>query len=1080
MFSFAVIILISCMSGAAAAQSNGNFQVDTITVGQNSIDEGDPVTITYTIKNVGSTGTKDIILEDNEGEVINRTRQNITNGGTFTRTVQWENTPERPRKKAFPTVRTPDDVDSKEIKILWSEFQIIDFTAESIEPVDGKNVQLNYTIQNIGSEGNTTNITIENNEEDVIVSKTGVNNGVYFQDEEVKKFSKTLEQIRGEYTYDLTTENARTGDDGDSQSASVTLPNTGAVTIDRSYYDNQDGKIKIDATIENQADFDVKQNVTFLVGGNPIRTLPPIELDSGESESVDDFSYSLPRRSTTEITVRTDAPDSESTEVTAAHPDIDPRIAEVTPSSVTGGEEVSITYEGVFDSVAETATLSIIGPDGEIISENQVPSGSDVDQNEEVVSITIPDDPGLIDGQYDIRLDGEDTVDRTTTTINENAFTVTTERNPDAVGAIGEPVYRAPAGGFVEISTGGEYMLIGGDTNDDGTLTQYFDILYVEDGTTMINTRLVGTNVSSDRAYGDGVTSYAHELGADSEPDGVFEDISFAGATTLAEFRENVGISPRSTPLQTGRYRLLAGANGQVIIEDGAPTLASPVGRSNLVLTQPQLEAVNTYVLPPASANEEDVAGSSEEATESNTIAAGERLLIELQATGIYGAMIDDPTVDSVAADNVSDLLKNEPGVEMDLSTWYYDGAENNEADLRFEGVSSGDLYVLPDKTTDQWADESSIGENTEIGGLYVVVDTRGEAFSDPSYGDVMQFETRYESPAGERFLYQDVKQNKQPHPFRSAVPPTDGVGHFPYFGDSDTTVTVNSTIEYMEPSIQYGRTTVDGELIVPSESDGQILGSTTMAPGTEATIQFIDQSRSDPELVTIEEVTIEEDRTFTASADFSALDSGDRVTVEFYTAGRLPDNRVVDRRGARVVDDVDNIANYQITNLTTPVAVQQRSSLDAIEATINNTGELTGQQVVRFSIDGEPIRNESLRLSGNSNASISLSEQFVTLPVGAYEYTVQTDNDEQTGELRVTEPDSGTTITNEENSTPTASSPLDESDAPDGNDESDAPDEDDESTDPSGIFALVGVSGRDVALGAALTGTAHVLGYWT
>lgn len=518
----------------------------------------------------------------------------------------------------------------------------------------------------------------------------------------------------------------------------------------------------------------------------------------------------------------------------------------------------------------------------------------------------------------------------------------------------------------------------------------------------------------------------------------------------------------------------MAGANGQVIIEDGAPTFSSPVGRSNLVLTQPQLEAVNTYVLPPAPANDEDVAGPSEEATESNTIAAGERLLIELQATGFTGAtgidMTTESTLESIPAENIARLLNRPEGVEMDLSTWYYHGETNTDSDLRFDGASSGDLYVIPDDTTDQWTDESRIGENTEIGGLYIVVDTRGEAFSAPSYGDVMEFETRYESPAGERYLYQTVGQGQQPPPFNPAVSPNDGVEHFPYFGDSDTTVSVNSTIEYMEPSIQYGRTTVDDELIVPSETDGQILGSTTMAPGTEATIQFIDQSRPDPELVTIEVVTIEEDRTFTASADFSALDSGDRVTAEFYTAGRLPDNRVVDRRDVRVVDDIDNIANYQITNLTTPVEVQQRSSLGAIEATINNTGELTGQQVVHFSIDGEPIRNESLRLSGNGTATLDLSEQFVTLPVGTYEYTVQTDNDEQTGDLRVTEPASGATITNEDTNPMTTTSPLDENEVPDENDEN---------TDPSGIFGLVGVSGRDVALGAALTGTAHVLGYW-
>ena len=711
-------------------------------------------------------------------------------------------------------------------------------------------------------------------------------------------------------------------------------------------------------------------------------------------------------------------------------------------------DELDFTVEGQGQTIAER-TISV--DDNRVVDE---------------ISFTVPDRDSIVDGTYTITLE---TPRRTET----DTFTVSNPVDPEAVGVgeLGEEAYRAPAGDFVEITTGGEFMLIGGDTQtDSGGVTQYLDVLYVEDGSTTINTRLIGTNVSSERAYGDGVKSYAHSIGPDSEPSGDFANVSFSGASTLAEFRQKVGIDSRSAPLQTGRYRILAGENGRVTVDSGTPRFRKPVGRSNLVLTQPRLEAVNTYVLPPDSANAEDVAGPSEDATESDTIAEGERLLIELQATGMYGATVDDPTTESIPPEHIAQLLERDEGVSMDLSTWYYEDSENTEANLQFADVSSSDVYIIPDDTRDQWDDETVVGEDTLIGGLYIVVDTRGEAFSAPAYGDVMQFKTAYESPDGSRYLYQNVGSGTQPPPFAPAVEPDDGVEHFPYFGASDTTVTVNSTIEYMEPSVQYGRTTFDGTLVVPAEDGGQVLGSTTLAPGTEATIQFIDQSRPDPELVTIEEVTIEEDRTFTASADFSALDSGDRVTAEFYTAGRLPDNRVVDRRDVRVVDDIDNIANYQITNLTTPVEVQQRSSLGAIKATINNTGELTGQQVVHFSIDGEPIRNESLRLSGNGSATLDLSEQFVTLPVGTYEYTVQTDNDEQTGDLRVTEPASGATITSEDTNTATTSSPLDDNEVPGENDGN---------TDPSGIFGLVGVSGRDVALGAALTGTAHVLGYW-
>ena len=753
------------------------------------------------------------------------------------------------------------------------------------------------------------------------------------------------------------------------------------------------------------------------------------------------------------VTVKKNKPTNQPFQITHRKLGID----SVVPKTAQSGDTITVgyTYTGEFETlnftvgsgqIVETESVDAVNPEGEI-------------------TFDIPDRSEIEDGDYTISLE---TPRRTVT----ETIRVSNPVDPEAVGTgeLDEESYRAPAGGFVEITTGGEYMLIGGDTDSSGDITQYLDVIYVEGGSTTINTRLIGTNVPSERAYGEGVKSYAHSIGADSEPSGDFADVSFQGASTLAEFRQTVGIDSRSTPLQTGRYRLLAGENGRITIDSGIPQFRKPVGRSNLVLTQPQLEAVNTYVLPPESANAEDVAGPSDDATESNTIAEGERLLIEIQATGMYGATIDDPTVESIPPRAIADLLSKPEGVDMDLSTWYYDGSDNTEADVEFADKSSSDVYIIPDGTTDQWDDETIIGEDTAIGGLYIVVDTRGEAFSAPAYGDVMEFTTAYESPDGGRYLYPSTDFGTQPPPFSPATEVDNGVEHFPYYGGSDTTVTVNSKIEYMEPSIQYGRTTFDGNLVVPAEDGGQVLGSSTLAPGTEATIQFIDQSRPDPELVTIEEVTIEEDRTFTASADFSELSSGDQVTVEFYTAGRLPDNRVIDRRAARVVDDIDNIANYQITNFTTPVEVQQRSSLSAVEAMINNTGELTGQQVVTFSIDGEPIRNESLRLSGGGSATLDLSDQFVTLPIGTYQYTIQTDNDERTGELRVTEPDSGTTITSEDTNTTTTSSPLDENEVPDENDED---------ADPSGIFGLVGVSGRDVALGATLTGAAHVLGYW-
>jgi hypothetical protein len=82
----------------------------------------------------------------------------------------------------------------------------------------------------------------------------------------------------------------------------------------------------------------------------------------------------------------------------------------------------------------------------------------------------------------------------------------------------------------------------------------------------------------------------------------------------------------------------------------------------------------------------------------------------------------------------------------------------------------------------------------------------------------------------------------------------------------------------------------------------------------------------------------------------------------------------------------------------------------------------------------------------------------------------VRTEDDETTGQLTVEPPESGTTITETDSSSAASSSPVGDEN-PSDESGGDSP--------SSGLFSLVGVSGRDVALGAALTGVAHVLGYW-
>jgi len=79
------------------------------------------------------------------------------------------------------------------------------------------------------------------------------------------------------------------------------------------------------------------------------------------------------------------------------------------------------------------------------------------------------------------------------------------------------------------------------------------------------------------------------------------------------------------------------------------------------------------------------------------------------------------------------------------------------------------------------------------------------------------------------------------------------------------------------------------------------ISGETNIAPGSQAEIQLVASNRPEPELISIEDVEITEDRTFEVTEDFSPFEPGERVEVEFYTQGRLTEDRIIDKRGVRV-----------------------------------------------------------------------------------------------------------------------------------------------------------------------------------
>ena len=790
-------------------------------------------------------------------------------------------------------------------------------------------------------------------------------------------------------------------------------------------------------------------------------------------------------------------------------------------------DEVNITVKGPSSTIDNRSVTVGHEPDSPYTETFQLPARGEID-----------------DGDYTAEVSALNETDSSSFAVSNVFESGTVEFSQDR--------YQSPAGDFIMIDVTMDdtldeaYLLVGGDREStERSLQNHLDILHVTgDASFVINTRLVGTDAPSEDVYipiSDGdVTSYAHSIGAASDPDdegvdpeGTFSDVTFQNqrgtevADTLAEFRDVVGLTARASPLQAGRYRLVAGATGTVMIrDDDIPDFRHPVDRSNLVLTQPELGEVNTYVLPPGPADQldrfdeesgplqlGDIGALRADATETDTIARGDRILVEVRGSGTFGALLagdtDHPAINegadsgegapgNIDTEQFATLLKRHEGVHAELTHQSLGAPNNPGSTLRFTDVASTDLYILPDDSAFQWESGDAVGDDPVVGGLYFVIDTRGSDPFDnqPRDGDELVFEMAYESPEDERYQFKDysLADGEQPEPFDPAVKESEGIEHYPYFGDDGTTVRTNDSFTVEDPYVEYRQTGLDRDLMVPSSQEGVIAGTTNIAPNSDVTVQLIASNRPEPTTITVEDVTIDEDGGFEVVHDFSKLEPGERVEVEFYTPERLVGNRLLDKRGAIVVNDLDTPAYFEVSNLTPETTVAQGQRLDSIVGEITNTGEIADRQMVEFTLDGKTVRKTSTTLDSTESVTLDLSNQFVTLPPGQYEYVLRTDNDEDTGQLTVTETDDENTTAvdrddrttqtvseSPENSTmsDSVSNTEDSSDADENNsndDEDGSNGNDDQSVTPAVPF---GVGTREALGGSVLVGAVHLLGHW-
>lgn len=651
----------------------------------------------------------------------------------------------------------------------------------------------------------------------------------------------------------------------------------------------------------------------------------------------------------------------------------------------------------------------------------------------------------------------------------------------DVSGAFGEDVYEVPAGEMVEVdvSLSGDddgYVLVGGDSTSDGSQGgAYLDLLYVGGGRTLtVNTRLLGSNAPAEVVYGDDVVSY--EADPDHER---FEDVSFRDADgevvadDLESLRGTLGISQPPWPLRPDRFRLVAGAGGDVEVrDDGVPDLERPLARSNLLLTDgtdtlrgPDGEAatfgnVTTHVAPAGAASSADDAEDLRgELTARDRVAEGDRVVFEFEAAGLWSVLsvIDERVGDGdhgVGPEVIETLLALPEGFVL-TGEETNPGPNEDVTRLDVSGRSSG-LYLVPEGGDDVDPPER----------YYLVVDTRGGGPFDGAVdaGDEYDLEMGYvndeREPVFDRVDYDALTADD------------DAVDRFPYFESDDGDETRTASFQVEEPTLEYDRVDSDDRPVVANVTNGTVSGETNLAPGTDVTLQLVADNRTEPTEITIDDVDVERDGRFRVDHDFSALRAGEGIEVEFYV-----DQRLFDKRGGTVRAHDEAYPTYEVAAAPAEPSVSPDGD-DSFAVTVQNGEGVSGSQTVDLAVDGEVVADRTVELDADDRREVTFEGAFDVLDPGAYDYAVATDDDEASGQLVVedargdgsaTESGGDTDGVREESDEEGRESPDDGDDAP--------PDGDDRGS--GGLFG-VPVRPRDLVGGAIIVGTAHVLGHWT
>lgn len=481
---------------------------------------------------------------------------------------------------------------------------------------------------------------------------------------------------------------------------------------------------------------------------------------------------------------------------------------------------------------------------------------------------------GITPDTYDIRFNVTDTNRTATTTITISETVVDARWD--------EPLYRTSAGDLATLtleldSTDDAYVQLGGP--DVG----FLDILYVEDDSgddqieLIINTRLLGAaGVSTDAVYhaeGDTVESGFHGEFTEGAP--AFQ----TNSTTTTNYQAYVAAlgvfesdTPRlDRPVQPGEYPLVVGETPTLRIDDGAPEFESELTRGFLELTPPTLQNVTTRTAPAGAADAYTGAASARRAgSPQSTVRDGDRLILEFNATGLYGHLA------AIHGDSGLDLDAFERGeAAAMLATLRERRGEGITLDIESVPTSPNDTPVT--LNLDAPSEIISLYPAPEQGTLVVVIDTRSNRAFDGSLDDATAFTATlsYDTSTEDPFEFAggdyqggasgDPNEPAYPYPARRPDP------------------SITTTFNISDPTVTFP-TTNNGTVALLTESEYTLRGDTNLAPGTEVGISIRSTQATDVPFFKRVETRVEANGSVQATFDLTDQTVGEPATITLFT----------------------------------------------------------------------------------------------------------------------------------------------------------------------------------------------------